>query len=340
MKTLNFCKVILVVAASALCLLACNPENLEYKYPDQLSVIVEDLEFESNGEAQLVDVITNASSWYASSLDSWIKISQEKNQFSVTVEEYTDTKGDRIGSITVKAGEATSVTITVTQLMPVFYNDMEVVKLQSATIGKGVNIVIMGDGYTSNDMRRRTGKYEQEMREAADHFFSVNPYSHYRDYFNVYMVAVVSNQEGVSVKSTGKKVDTKLGTIWEGNSTGIDCNDNMIFKYVDAVNELSDVLFDDITVVVTINADIYAGTCWMYSSPKTSGNSSGFSISLCPVSRSKKSGRDFKSIILHEAAGHGFAKLSDEYIVYNTTIPLEEKNKVTKKKMTAIGMSM
>jgi len=332
MKTINFCKVILVVAASALCLHACNPGNLEYKYPDQLSVIVEDLEFESNGEAQSVEVNTNASSWNASSPDTWIKISHEENQFSVKVDEYTETKGDRTGSITVKAGEATPVTITVTQLMPAFYNDMEVVKLQSATVGKGVNIVIMGDGYTSNDMRRRTGKYEKEMRETADHFFSVNPYSRYRDHFNVYMVVAISNQEGISVKSTGKKVDTKFGTALESEtSSGISCNPVKVFNYMKVVSELKNVNDDDITVVIPINADIYAGTCYMYGPENTIGDGSGFTISLCPVSRKSTSRNivtDFRAIVIHEACGHGFAKLSDEYIYYNTSIPIEEKTKV------------
>jgi len=251
MKTLNFCKIILVVAASVLFLHACNKQ-----FDDQLN----ELEFESD------------------------------------------------------------------------YHDKEVVKLQSATTGKGVNIVIMGDGYTSNDMRKRTGKYEMEMREAADHFFSVQPYMRYRDYFNVYMVVAISNQEGVSVKSTQKTVDTKFGTIWDGNSTGLDCNKNVIFKYLNAISELKTVHTDDITIIIPINADIYAGTCWMYHPTKNFVNGSGASIALCPVSRSGKRGWDFKSLVLHEAAGHGFAKLADEYSLYDTTIPHEEKCKIKTRK--------
>jgi len=251
------------------------------------------------------------------------------------VENYSDTKNDRTGIITVKAGDANPVTITITQLKVVFYNDREVVKLQSATTGKGVNIVMMGDGYTFDDMRMRTGKYERDMREAAEHFFSVYPFSRYRDHFNVFMVTAISKQEGVSVKSTGKKVDTKFSVTWDGgNSTRLDCDHDMVFKYLDAISELKDVQRDDITIVLPINADIYAGTCWMYYPTQKFGSGSGASISLCPVSRSFKSSAesDFRAVVIHEAAGHGFAKLADEYRVYNRTIPDDEKNRIINQK--------
>jgi hypothetical protein len=209
-----------------------------------------------------------------------------------------------------------------------------VVKLQSATAGKGVNIVIMGDGYTLEDMRKRIGKYELEMREAADHFFSVYPYKSYRDHFNVYMVTARSNQEGVSVKTPQNKVDTKFSAIMESESSpSLSCNTNLVFTYMNAVSELQNVDSDDITIIVPINADIYAGTCWMYSPKKTFGDGSGTSVALCPVSRKSKRGSvaiDFRAIVLHEAGGHGFAKLADEYVLSENTDVTITSNDLTK----------
>ena len=328
MKTLKY-RMIFWAAISAMLLNACIHGYYFPEEMDNLSVFVEELEFEAGGETQFVEVSTNAKSWTAGTKDTWIKINLEENKFSVKVDNHSDAKQDRIGIITVKAGEATPATITVTQLATAFYVDREVVKLQSASAGKGVNIVLMGDGYTANDMRKRSGKYEQDMREAVDHFFSVQPFIRYRDHFNVYMVAAISNREGVSVKATGKNVDTKFSAIWDGgNSTKLDCNKELVFKYVDAISELSETHYHDLTIILPINADIYAGTCWMYYPDNYTGNGTGASIALCPVSRNYK-GKiegDFRSIVLHEAAGHGFAKLADEYIVYSTTIPLTEKN--------------
>ena len=334
MKIFRKSMMMLVVATSIMLLNACELFP-DHKQIDVLSVPVTELEFKANGELQLIDVNTNVRLWRAFSSSKWITIEETTNGFYISVDEYTETNRDRTGKVTVKAGEATPVTIKVTQLKVEFYDDKDVVKLQSATKGNGVNIVMMGDGYTSKDMAKRTGKYEREMREAADHFFSVQPYIRYRDHFNVYMVVAISDQEGVSVKSPAKKVDTKFSVTWSGgNSTGLGCNDDMVFKYVDAINDLSDVHSNDITVILPINADIYAGTCWMYYPTNYNGAGSGFSIALCPVSRSLKEnvGSDFRALVLHEAGGHGFAKLADEYFVYNSTIPVSEKNKTIQQK--------
>jgi hypothetical protein len=164
----------------------------------------------------------------------------------------------------------------------------------------------MGDGYTEQYMQKGAGKYETDMRTAVDHFFSVYPMSHYRNYFNVYMVAAISNEEGISVKSPRLNVDTKFKTLWEGEgSTGIDCDDETVFEYVDAIDELASVSAEDITVVLPINKYMYAGTCMMYHATQRYGQ--GFSICMCPV------GSSFRAIIVHESTGHGFAKLNDEY---------------------------
>lgn len=335
MKNFRNSMMMLVVAASMMFLNACDFFTDQMQI-DELSVSVTEIEFEADGELKLVEVNTNTSSWNASTTYSWITIRHEGNQLSIKTDNYSDTKINRTGIITVKAGEANPVAIMVTQLKEELYDDREVVKLQSATTGRGVNIVLMGDGYTANDMRKRTGKYEREMREAADHFFSVQPYIRYRDHFNVYMVVAVSNQQGISVKSPAKNVDTKFSVIWEGGkSTGLDCNYEMAIKYVDAIKDLSAVHYDDITVIMPVNADIYAGTCCMWSPyNKNNGDGIGFSISLCPVSRSFTGSifGDFRAVVVHEAAGHGFAKLADEYLVYNAYIPDSEKSKVATQK--------
>jgi len=171
-------------------------------------------------------------------------------------------------------------------------------------------------------MNRGTGKYEQDMRTAVDHLFDVYPYSRYRDHFNIYMIAAISNQQGISNSSTSTHVDNKFETVWEGgNSTAINCNFDIVLAYLDAIPELESAYIHDITVILPINASIYAGTCYMYYSNMFTDYGNGFSISLCPV------GSHFKSIIIHEAGGHGFAKLSDEYIYYpKDEYPHEDKN--------------
>jgi hypothetical protein len=71
------------------------------------------------------------------------------------------------------------------------------------------------------------------------------------------------------------------------------------------------------TVIIPINADVYAGTCAMYSE--------GFSYSMCPVTMDTAPGATYRELVAHEAGGHGFPKLADEYIYYDQTYPANWK---------------
>jgi len=210
-----------------------------------------------------------------------------------------------------------------------YYEDRELLQLQRATVGKGVNIVVMGDGYTLKDMQKETGKYEQDMRAAAEHFFSVYPFTEYRHYFNVYMIAALSAEEGISVLSPRKIVDTRFESRWDGDgSTYIICNESMV-RYVIFSTPGFPVPsnnYHDLTVIMPINAKIYAGTTFV--SPDIVNRDilgNGFSVCLCPV------GSGFKEITVHEACGHGFAKVYDEYIDYpNEQIPEDEIKEINR----------
>lgn len=201
------------------------------------------------------------------------------------------------------------------------YNDKDVVRLQGATAfgteKDGANIVIMGDGYLQEDMVKGSGKYESDMREAMDHFFSVYPYNKYREYFNVYMVVAVSNEEGMSVKSPASIKDTRFKTVWDGPgvSTQISGDYDTMVEYCSYANELKNIPEGDLTIIVPINSNAYAGTCNM--------RGDGLSISMCPTLP------DYRSVVIHEAGGHGFAKLMDEYVYYkDVTLPADEVEKI------------
>ena len=297
--------------------------NTESRY---LAVSVAEVNLPEDASAESVTVTTDQPSWVYSVINAgdWLTLEKTDALLNISVSDNTDTN-PRQAVINISAGGLSeSVTVTQSGYIPKVYSDREVVKLQNATVGKGVNIVMMGDGYTSEDMLIDTGKYEQDMRAATEHFFSVYPYTEYRDYFNVYMVVAVSNEEGISIKSPSKNVDTKFETLWEGNgSTGISCNIWTVVEYLDEISDLATADVNDITVIMPINAYIYAGTCMMvYAGNGSNDFGNGFSVSMCPV------GRDFKEIVVHEAGGHGFSKVVDEYVYYpNETIPQEEKDK-------------
>ncbi len=181
--------------------------------------------------------------------------------------------------------------------------------LQTATSGNGIDIVLMGDGYS--DRLIADGTYASVMQQAAEAFFTEEPYKSFRDFFNVYYVDVVSKNERYDA-------ETAFST-WYGEGTWVGGDNNKVIEYAKKV--IPDSRMDDAIVITLMNRDYYAGTCYMY--PTADGDyGRGLSISYCPVFSFEET---FNSIVLHEAAGHGFAKLADEYYyASNGTIPQDK----------------
>ena len=72
-----------------------------------------------------------------------------------------------------------------------YSRDGEVLTLQQASKGQGIDIVFVGNCFVDKDMEPG-GKYEQKMRDAMEQFFAFEPLTSLRDRFNVYAVKAVS----------------------------------------------------------------------------------------------------------------------------------------------------
>lgn len=197
-----------------------------------------------------------------------------------------------------------------------YHTDGDVLLIHSAK-GENLNLVIVGDGFTVEDLEKG-GYYEKCINQAMKHFFSIEPYKSYRDYFNVYMVVAESEEEGVGEKSLlgGGSINNKFGTAY-GSGTEIVCDDELIFEYAKKVKELPE--DKPITVLVVLNSDKYAGTAYLYRD--------GNSIALCPMS-TKEPPNDFEGIVHHEAGGHAFGFLCDEYVYNQSEMPEERKSAI------------
>lgn len=202
-----------------------------------------------------------------------------------------------------------------------FSEDGKAVLLQRATEGRGIDIVLMGDAFS--DRLVANGVYMQKMRQAADAFFSEEPYRSFRHLFNVFAVKAVSRHEAVSERHS-----TALGVSF-GEGRDIRGNVGVVLDYARRVPSLrnSTGRLDELLVVVIVNQVRWAGTCHMWgpkalsdaSSPLEGDYGRGFSIAYCAYADVE----DWIYVVIHEAAGHGFAKLADEYIEpgYTTAIP-------------------
>ena len=174
--------------------------------------------------------------------------------------------------------------------------------LQQATIGNGIDVVLMGDGYS--DRLIADGTYDRTMDVAYEKLFEKEPYKSFKEYFNVYSVYAVSKNEVCTPgSSTALDCDvSKFSTIIEGNSS-------KVISYANLA--LGSGRMENATIVVAINERVYAGTCFM-NTPSVSGRdwAEGMTISYVPIGEDDES---FGYVLHHEAAGHGFAKLADEY---------------------------
>lgn len=248
------------------------------------------------------------------SLPNWISVSQYAgiagtHKLEIGVNEFNIEDGERTAVIQVKANEVVK-TITVKQQAVAannFYNDKEIVKLQSATKGNGVDLLFLGDGFTKKDLvKGGQGKYEKAMKEAAEHFFSIQPYKMYREYFNVYMIAAESNEEGVMGDILGM-VDNKFKSRFTegGNESSVTADRSVVREYIALLTERGSNPAKDLTTTLVLNSTQYDGVCYFYDD--------GLSIALCTMS-TNAAPYDFRGLVHHESGGHGFAKLADEYV--------------------------
>lgn len=180
-----------------------------------------------------------------------------------------------------------------------YSKDGNVTLLQQATEGKGIDIVLMGDAYS--DRLIADGTYKTVMQKAADYLFTEEPLKSFRNLFNVYMVDVVSKNE---VHGEATALSTYFG---DGTLVGGD--DNKCFEY--AQKAISDERMNEALIVVMINSTRYAGTCYMHwPNIANTDYGSGPSVAYFPIGTDEAT---FEQLLHHEACGHGFSKLADEY---------------------------
>ena len=180
-----------------------------------------------------------------------------------------------------------------------YSQDGVVTTLQTATVGNGIDVVLMGDAYS--DRQIADGTYKADMEKIYNNLFTEEPYKSFKNYFNVYYVNVVSATEGYEHGNTALDGYFGEGTLVGGNN-------NAVFNY--ALKAISEEEMDEALLIVAMNSDNYAGTCYMYYPESSTSYGSGPSVSYFPKGGDTET---FAQLLHHEACGHGFAKLADEY---------------------------
>ena len=188
------------------------------------------------------------------------------------------------------------------------YGEDEYITLQKATKGNngGINIVILGDGYDAKEIAE--GTYLADMKQQIEYFFGIEPYTTYREYFNVYTAFPLSTETGVGSINTIRY--NRFGTTYTGG-VGLKCDYDELNAYVLKAPTVNEGNFDQTLTIVVPNSTDYGGICQMWEG--------GYAIAFCPKSDYGYP-LDSRGVIQHEAGGHGFGKLGDEYIYHNAFI--------------------
>lgn len=190
--------------------------------------------------------------------------------------------------------------------------DGEVKQLQKHSQGNlGIPLVIVGDGFV--DTQIASGYYDECMKRGVDNFFSEEPYTSLRPYFDVWQVTAVSPTNVLD-----KEQQTALGSYCTGDGTQIKGSDVDHLKaqsYIKKVDVLAKdlTLYDQTTLLVVMNTDEYAGTCYFgFESEAYPGYYCELAIGYAPMIWGMRH-EESRQVMVHENAGHGFAKLCDEY---------------------------
>lgn len=227
----------------------------------------------------------------------------EVNEGSFNSPSYKNYAG-RSGEVVFKLIEKDYTTTFEVEQYDCDLSDGEVKTYQTATKGNGIDIVFIGDGYDAKDIAK--GTFFTNTESGYNAFFDVEPYKTYKDYFNVYAVVSQSDESGIGTVNT--IIDTKFGSTFSQNRI-LAPDPTPCFVWAKKADPSLD-LTKSLTILL-MNTSTYEGVTMMYGD--------GSAIACCPVSTDAYP-YDFRGIIQHEAGGHGFGKLGDEYIYHNAFI--------------------
>ncbi len=193
-----------------------------------------------------------------------------------------------------------------------YSQDGEITALQQSIANNGPNLVIIGDGYSD----RQQDLFDFYAEKAYSAFFGEEPYSSHKEFFNVYKIRTVSKNEGYEDGN-----ETALSCSFGEGTSFVGGNNRKCLLY--AINAgIDPESLDQTTFLVLVNRDCFAGTCFLYEGSYDYLPGDGLSIAYCATT---SDATEFTGVVSHEASGHGFAKLADEYaLINNGTISADD----------------
>lgn len=229
---------------------------------------------------------------FTSIMDDNGKLEDTSNYNSTRDQEVFDVLADKFGSISFTPYTSTD-----------YSRDGEVITLQKATVGRGVDVVFVGNCFVDKDMEPG-GKYERKMREAMEQFFAYEPYTSLRNRFNIYAVKAVSPNaemyegcvQAITSTADAFAYAQKVTTLIPNRPMRV----NVIYNAINAGRSFTS-MYDDKSYVA-----------YMFT---------GINV-----------------VLNHEAGGHGIGRLYDEYVEKGGSRATDEVKEYYERMWTEYGL--
>lgn len=257
-------------------------------------------------------VINAEGEWEVASKPNWCEVSpasgNKKTEVTLTIKGMAKNADSRDGKVVFRLKDKDYTHECSVSQYGYEYGEDEWITLQKATKGNngGINIVLLGDGFNAKDIA--SGKYLNDIKQEVEYFFSIEPYKTYRDYFNVYTAIPLSTESGVGTVNTIRY--NRFNTTFTGG-VGLKADYDEVFDYALGAPTVNKGNLNQTLIIMVPNSTDYGGICQMWED--------GSAIAFCPQSTYGYP-LDTRGVIQHEAGGHGFGKLGDEYIYHNAFI--------------------
>lgn len=257
-------------------------------------------------------VINAEGEWEVASKPDWCEVSpasgNKKTEVTLTIKGMAKNADSRDGKVVFRLKDKDYTHECSVSQYGYEYGEDEWITLQKATKGNngGINIVLLGDGFSAKDIA--SGKYLKDIKQEVEYFFGIEPYKTYRDYFNVYTAIPLSTESGVGTVNTIRY--NRFNTTFTGG-VGLKADYDEVFNYALGAPTVNKSNLNQTLIIMVPNSTDYGGICQMWED--------GSAIAFCPQSTYGYP-LDTRGVIQHEAGGHGFGKLGDEYIYHNAFI--------------------
>ena len=257
-------------------------------------------------------VINAEGEWEVASKPDWCEVSpasgNKKTEVILTIKGMAKTTDSREGKVVFRLKDKDYTHECSVSQYGYEYGEDEWITLQKATKGNkgGINIVLLGDGFNAKDIA--SGEYLKDIKQEVEYFFGIEPYKTYRDYFNVYTAIPLSTESGVGTVNTIRY--NRFNTTFTGG-VGLKADYDEIFDYALGAPTVNKGNLNQTLIIIVPNSTDYGGICQMWPD--------GSAIAFCPKSTYGYP-LNTRGVIQHEAGGHGFGKLGDEYIYHNAFI--------------------